>query len=424
SIRDALLVSNTDREIIDCNQAFTDLFGYTLEEIRGKETAYLYADTEDYEKMDAKLRQHMVDPQFPMTFQYQKQSGETFPAETSAFYLRNPEGEITGFIGLIRDVTDRKQMEYELIEAQKMEALGQIAGGIAHDFNNVLAAISGAQQMLELQIQNETMHRYLKMIKSSVERGKTVTNRMLTFTRSSKLDVKPVALGSFLEEFKDITKYTLPQEIQIHIEEITNQHTVEVDPVQFQQVLFTLSINAADAMPDGGTIQCTVRQPTERERRVFLRGNTDPYWCLLVTDEGIGMDEETMALIFEPFFTTKESTQGTGLGLAVVYKILQMHNGWIDVESTPGEGSTFIVGLPACNPEGSPAVMEKSIIQGDGETILIVDDEESIRNMVDETLSTNGYQTIQAETAQQALDVLLDSPSSVHLVLTDIGFRI
>ncbi|MFO7849680.1 MAG: PAS domain S-box protein [Spirochaetia bacterium] len=425
SIKDAIIIADTDQEILDCNPAFADLFGYSLDEVKGSKLDFIFAEPEEYRDIFREIGERRDKFEYARIVSYRKKNGELFSGETSFSSLSDEFRGIWGATWVIRDVTDRELMERQLVESQKMEALGQLAGGIAHDFNNVLTAISGASQILDRRIEEGSSTKQLiDAIRSSVKRGNAVTDRMLTFTRSEEPETKPVLLASFLSEFQEIAIHSLPRDVHVSIGKANTRQWVYVDPVQFQQVLFTLSINAADAMPDGGRLSFNVRRPRVQEIHVHVNEkNADPknYWTLEVSDEGIGMDEKTQSRIFEPFFTTKDSTKGTGLGLAVVSKIIRMNKGWIEVFSTPGSGSTFILGLPAAEAAAEEPAAPEAVEQGGGETILIVDDEDTIRNMLELVLSENGYRIITGKTAGEALNFLEKEGTQTDLVVTDIG---
>lgn len=211
--------------------------------------------------------------------------------------------------------------------------------------------------------------------------------------------------------------------MHLHVEDANDDQRVHVDSVQFQQVLFTLAMNAADAMPDGGNIRLFTRQATTAAVQEHLRESTtsSAYWCIDIVDEGSGMDHQIQQRIFEPFFTTKDANKGTGLGLPVVKTIMDLHKGWIDVSSEPGRGTTFTLGLPAGAAQREQVSDADTFEAGNGETLLIVDDEEPIRVMLKELLSGNGYQVLTAGTGQEAIDIVQPGPDAVQLVLTDIG---
>lgn len=422
SIRDAIVIIDTNRKIVDANRAASELFGYTIDKVIGNSTKQFFSDPDQFEAMERELQSHRLDQEFRKTAELQKKNGAIFTGEVDIIYQRNSSGDVQGYFAIIRDVTERELMEQELIESQKMEALGQIAGGISHDFNNVLTAIDGVRQMIELKWQDPALQEYADMIRSSVERGSSLTHRMLTFTRSSEPELQPLSVRPFLQEFREIANHTLPKNVHLQLDLPKESGAVLADRGQMQQVLFTLCLNAADAMPDGGDIRISLHKPSEKEIQQYQPDQSEDYLCVLVEDTGKGMTEEIQAQIFEPFFTTKGSTRGTGLGLAVTQKILELHGGWIDVTSTPGQGSTFIVGLPgfetaAIEEDGSAA----SIEPGEGECLLIIEDESTVRHNLAETLYEIGYVVEAAGNAMSGLEVLQTEDRHIDLVLTDIG---
>lgn len=379
---------------------------------------------EDREKISAAFRRALSEGKsYDLELRFTGAKGTEKWVRTIGIPMKDKEGAITGVYGNIMDVSDEKLTEQQLIEAQKLEALGQLAGGIAHDFNNVLMAISGASHVLEKRLRKESDQKVLAVIRSSVKRGNTVTGRMLSFTRSSKPETKPIALSSFLSEIKDIAEHTLPQHVHVYIGEVSDEQGVYADPAQLQQVLITLAINAADAMPEGGTINLYVRRPTKHEIRLHkaIEESIESYWCIEVKDEGTGMDEETKRRAFDPFFTTKGATKGTGLGLSIVYKIIQLHGGWTEIDSRPGLGTTFILGLPATEQLSKIYAVHEQHESGQGETILTIEDEMAIRTILEAALSDSGYKTLSAETGERSLDILTREAEHVDLILTDIG---
>ncbi|TVR67205.1 MAG: PAS domain S-box protein [Spirochaetaceae bacterium] len=426
SIGDAIIITDSNREIVDCNEAFTTLFGYTRESVAGSSIDVLYDTTGDHRHFERPPAGVPEMSEFKGETHFRRNEGTVFRGETTVSRLRDADGNNLGYVQVIHDLTERDLMNQKLIAAQKMEALGLIAGGIAHDFNNVLTAINGAAQMLATLTEEKSVKRYLDTIRSSVKRGISITTRMLTFVRSTEPEVISLGLGSFLAEFVDIARHTLPQHVHVRVEGIDDSQRVQVDPAQLQQVLFTLSNNAADAMPEGGEIVFTLRRPSgeELQDHRILPVDTEAYWCLDVTDAGVGMDRETQERMFEPFFTTK-AKQGTGIGLPVVEMIVRLHRGWITVTSTLGVGTTFTVGLPTGAVPTHVATGDgkrlPEIVQGNNETLLIVDDEQSIRIMLEEVFTTNGYHVFTADTAGVALNILAESQDGVDLLLTDIG---
>ena len=418
SIWDAIVLATIDGEITDTNEGFSQLFGYERDEILGRRTVDLCADTDSFQGFSAAVQAADRGPGAREVVEYRKRTGESFRGETVVYNLIDDD-VTSGYVAIIRDVSEREAMESKLIEAQKIEALGQIAGGIAHDFNNVLTAISTATRFLADRVPDESARRYLGVIRSSVQRGNGVTSRMLTFARSTAPEARSIALASFLADFQELAKHSLPSNVHVGVGAVTDDQCVRVDPTQLQQVLLTLAINAADAMPNGGEIVIAVRPPTPEE--CGSSATPEEYWCVDIIDHGVGMDQETKARIFEPFFTTRATAGGTGLGLAVARKIVQLHGGWISVESEPGRGTIVTVALPAAPAAEVVHGVDEPIVPGRGERLLIVDDEDAVREMLVEVLADNEYAVVAAANATEALGILGDESNRFDLVVTDIG---
>ncbi len=361
--------------------------------------------------------------------QWITQTGRKIYVRKSAHVVRDQEGEVLYYEGTISDITEQKELEKQLLHAQKMESMGHLAAGIAHDFNNVMATISGAQQMIGSRIDTNnrtpapSVKRYLKMIESSIERGKTVTDRMLTFTRTNTPNFQPISAMKYLGEIAEIASHTLPKRVQVHVEPYAHNDRIIGDKGQLQQILMNLCMNASDAMPDGGQITLSLRKPKSAELFTHEIAPDHSYLCIEVKDTGIGMDPETQRQIFDPFFTTKAPGKGTGLGLSVVYKIVENHNGWIDLESEPGKGTIFTIGMPLVqkNEQLSHAKKSRMVTPGRGEYILVVDDETSIRDLLVDLLVSNNYTVSAASNGENALEIIKKKREDFDLVITDLG---
>jgi len=349
-------------------------------------------------------------------------TGEEIHVRENAHAVRDADGELLYYQGMYEDITEQKALEHQLVHAQRMENLGHIASGIAHDFNNVMASISGALQMMETVNSDSRLRKYIEIAHSSIERGESVTNRMTGLARSERPALKIISLQEFLQTVQEILIHTLPKTISVRVKPYRGNALVRADKSQLQQVLLNLCINAADAMPGGGSITLGMREPTESECQVHEQEALE-YFCLFVSDTGMGIEEEVLGHIFEPFFTTKEREKGTGLGLAVSYKIIQNHEGWIEVESRVGEGTTFVIGLPRTDDViiAAPSSESDKIPSGAGERILVVEDEDYIRELLMEKLRSSGYQVITAEDGLMALEMLQDTGEEIALILTDLG---
>jgi two-component system cell cycle sensor histidine kinase/response regulator CckA len=295
--------------------------------------------------------------------------------------IKDQSGRVVRLFGTVQDLTERKQLEAQLLQAQKMESIGQLAGGIAHDFNNLLTPIGGfAELLMGKAPEGSKQQEYLRQIKIAAERAAALTRQLRLFTRQAGGERRPVQLNSMLEETRALLERSIPKEIAIELCLASELWTMEADRSQISQVLMNLCVNARDAMPDGGTLTLETRNITldEEYARTVLEARPGRYVCFSVSDTGCGMSPEVQARLFEPFFTTKEVGQGTGLGLSVVYGIVKRHGGFINVYSQEGRGSTFHVYLPAVE-----LAVEEREVEGlewpvGTETILVVDDEEML----------------------------------------------
>jgi signal transduction histidine kinase len=328
---------------------------------------------------------------------------------------------------LYKDLQDRmdelKRTQAQLLQAQKMEAIGQLAGGITHDFNNLLTPIGGfAELLLGKAPEGSKQHEYLRQIKIATERAAALTGQLRLFTRQEKGERRSVQLNSVVEETRDLLKRSIPKDIPIELRLEPELWVVEADPSQMSQVLMNLCVNARDAMPDGGTLTLETRNVTLDEERAqaILEARPGRYVCFSVSDTGCGMRPEVQARLFEPFFTTKEVSQGTGLGLSVVYGVVKRHNGFINVYSEEGRGSTFHVYLPAIGWAVAEREVERLKLPVGTETILLVDDEEMVRELGQHVLELCGYTVLMAEDGLQALEVYQAYQGEVGLVVLDV----
>ena len=334
-----------------------------------------------------------------------------------------------------REVDERKQIEREkekiqaqLLQAQKMEAIGTLAGGIAHDFNNILQAISGyAQIMLFKKKKEAPNYQYLRQIEIAVQKAAVLTKQLLIFSRKLETKLKPVDINNEIIQVHNLLKRTIPKMIEIELDLEPDLKIVNADPIQLEQAILNMGVNAKDAMSEGG-------------RLVFKTKNVilDKAYCktnieavpgervlLTVSDNGHGIDKETLSHIFEPFFTTKETGKGTGLGLAMVYGIVENHGGHITCYSEPGQGTAFNLYFPVLAPEDvkqfKKEIPMKTDTQGGNELILIVDDEKILRDLGQMTLENYGYQTLTAKNGEAAIEIYKKKKDRIDMVILDIG---
>jgi two-component system, cell cycle sensor histidine kinase and response regulator CckA len=335
--------------------------------------------------------------------------------------LRDSEGKIIGTIETLQDISERERLEKQFFQAQKMEAVGTLAGGIAHDFNNILMGIQGYASLMIYNMSPEnSSYEKLMNIQAMVRSGSELTKRLLGFARRGKYETCPTDLNEIIE--KTSTMFgRANKEIQIHKKFQEDLFPVEVDQGQIEQVLLNLYVNAWQAMPAGGDLfietKNVVLDKTLVKPYSFEPGN---YLRITISDTGIGMDSQTKERIFEPFFTTKEMGRGTGLGLASVYGIIKNHQGIIEVDSEKGQGATFTIYLPATGKKVIKETSPTSEIMTGTETILLVDDEETIINVCRDLFESLGYRVLSATTGPEALEIYTRNQSNISLVLLDM----
>ncbi len=339
--------------------------------------------------------------------------------------LRNEAGEVTGYMGIARDITELRQaearrieLERQLLQSQKLEAIGLLAGGVAHDLNNLLTPIlANAEMLLYTHGMSGEDEDAVREIFKAGERARDLVRQLMAFGRKQTLEVKPLDLNLVVTEFSRLLQRTLREDIQLRLSLTPGLGMVLADRSQVEQVLMNLAVNAQDAMPRGGLLVVgTAAAEPGPERPVTAEV------LLFVSDNGIGMDQPTSARIFEPFFTTKELGKGTGLGLATVYGIVRQHGGRIEVESRPGKGSTFRIHLPSAEPGREPeeeAELPPERLQGSG-TILVAEDDQAVREVTRAILVSLGYRVIRAETPERGLAIAGDPGLSIDLLLTDV----
>jgi signal transduction histidine kinase/CheY-like chemotaxis protein len=330
----------------------------------------------------------------------------------------------THVIETIADITEHKRTEQALRQSQKMEAVGRLAGGIAHDFNNLMMVVIGHAHRLLQQFGTHPARQELERISQAGLRAAALTKKLLTFSRRQVFEPKELPINQAIREMEDILRQLIGEQIQtVAVLHPRTGHAL-VDPVQLEQVVMNLVLNARDAMPDGGLLSIETDNVDLDEHFVRLHpgATTGPYVKIMVQDTGCGMDTETMSHIFEPFFTTKGPDRGTGLGLATVYGIVKQSQGYIDVGSEPGRGSRFTVYLPRVGQpvmETPPAKKESHQVVTQ-EMILVVEDEESIRKLIATILQDQGYHVLSAADGIEALQRLQVLKGKCDLVITDV----
>jgi PAS domain S-box-containing protein len=342
-----------------------------------------------------------------------------------SFYPQfNGEGSVKAYFALITDITEQRQLSEQLRQSQKMDAIGQLASGVAHDFNNILTVITGYCQLMQLKTkENDPLRPDMEQLQNAAERAANLTQSLLSFSRKQPLNLQVLNLNPVLWSMEKFLKRIIGEDIQLIVSLENESLAVSADSGQIQQVMMNLATNARDAMADGGTVGMTLQRYAMGDSFIQDHGYGVPgeYALLSVSDTGRGMDRTTLERLFEPFFTTKEPGKGTGLGLSIVYGIIKQHNGFISVDSEPGNGTTVRIYLPLLAQE--MVTTQKSVVttpQTGNETILVAEDDPGVRGAVAAILSNFEYEVILAEDGLKAVQTFAANSERIHLVLMDI----
>jgi PAS domain S-box-containing protein len=336
----------------------------------------------------------------------------------------SPLGSIGGCLLLAEDISERKRLESMLFQAQKMEAIGQLAGGVAHDFNNLLTVIMGFGERLQNTIDKaDRRRRPVDEICRAAERASILTRQLLTFSRKQMVKMQAIDVNSLVRQLEGMLQRLINENIHFRIDLSVDAPIVNCDPSQIEMVIMNMVVNARDAMPMGGQliIETSISSLSQSDQMASNGLPAGRYVLLRLTDTGIGMETAVCERIFEPFFTTKEPGHGTGLGLATAFGVIRQSGGQILVESTPGKGSTFTIYLPLLSniSASGQGAIDDCVLQG-SETILVVEDDGSIREMICSQLRDNGYRVLCAASAEEAMDRHRSHPGIIHLLLTDV----
>jgi two-component system, cell cycle sensor histidine kinase and response regulator CckA len=357
---------------------------------------------------------------------WKRKDGSAITVRLSGRVVNSPEETAEVVEIIAEDITERRVLENQFRQAQKMEAVGRLAGGVAHDFNNLLMVISGyTEVLLEHTRKNNPLYPKIEAIHQATDRATTLTRQLLAFSRKQLLELKVVDLNIIVEDMERLLRPLIGENIELQTQLAPDLGRTRADAGQIEQVIMNLVVNSKDAMPDGGKITIQTANAglnNEDVRREYSYIQPGLYVVLSVTDTGDGMDKETQSRIFEPFFTTKEKGKGTGLGLSTVYGIIKQSGGYVLVESEPRQGTTFRIYLPrvedALQPVGAVGVSRSQ--EGGSETVLLVEDEESVRQLVRETLESKGYKVLEADNGEAALQIVSGYSGKIDMLITDV----
>jgi two-component system cell cycle sensor histidine kinase/response regulator CckA len=439
SISECVSITDMEDNILFVNRAFLNTYGYEESELIGQSISLVRSQNNPSEKLKeilpATLRRGWQGDLFN-----KRKDGTEFPIFLSSSIIRDEDGRASALVGVATDISQRireekekKELEKQLVQAQKMESIGTLAGGIAHDFNNILGIILGHASLIKESNKNPVLvSSSIDTITKAVQRGASLVRQILTFARKTEMTRESVDLNALVMELTKMLQQTFPRTIEIATELDESIRLLAIDQTQLQQAIMNLCVNARDAMVEGsngqlpkGLLKIRTSQISGMVlRSKFADASDSEYVCLEVTDTGIGMNESTKKKMFEPFFTTKELGKGTGLGLAVVYGVITGHHGFIDVESEPGKGTTFRVYLPQSSnkvvalEQSKPE--DKSLSKG-SETILVIEDEENLLDLMTTILVRSGYTVISARDGVEAIERFEKHRKEIALVLTDMG---
>lgn len=408
---------------IQANPAMARIFGYeSLNEFLEKPVADLYQHPEDRAKYLAEIKQngYVKDMELSM----HKKDGTLIWCSVTATAQYDDSGEIKWMDSVLEDITERKALEEQLLQSQKMEAIGTMAGGVAHDFNNILTAIIGYTTLIKLKVsENSQLNSYVDTILASSKRAAQLTQSLLAFSRKQNILLRCIDLNEAVKSMEKMLLRIISEDIDMRTSLADSVLPVMADPGQIEQVILNLVTNSRDAMPGGGTI-CISTEIVNLTTEFMIKHEymvSGKYACIAVSDNGKGMNEELKRRIFEPFFTTKEVGKGTGLGLSIIYGIIKQHNGDISVYSEEGKGTTVKVYIPLKDDaEITEEHAFESAAPGGGETLLLCEDDNDVRNLERDVLKNAGYTVIEAIDGADAVEKFREFISSIDMVLMDI----
>ncbi len=420
SSADCIALVTKEGDILDINEEGIKMFGYSdKSEILKIKISQTYVDISDREKYLKKLEEKGYVKNFEVPLK--KKNGEIFFSLISSSMVKDENGNILFIVTTIKDITEKRKLQEQLFQAQKMESIGRLAGSIAHDFNNILSVIHGSNQLLQIYAKdNPQIEKYTSNITKGVEKAKDFIKKLLYFSKKQPFVFKTYDLNEIIKEEIKLLKPTIREDITLELKTLDYPLFVNLDRSQFTQIFLNLTVNAMDAMPEGGKIRIELEEKNFEYENIknypFVKAGS--FACITFSDTGIGIPKEIIDRIFEPFFTTKP--EGTGLGLSTVYGIVQQHNGFINVYSEEGKGTTFRIYLPLLKASDHVIENEEKEIDINIRKILLVEDNDDVRAVIEEILQTNGFEVYSFSNGLEALNKFNEIKDTVELCLFDI----
>ena len=421
-VTEAIFVQDLDNKIQFWNKGAEQLYGWTVEEVIGKESRKLLYQEKNLTQLPEIQETIAVEGQWCGELHQLTKNNKEIIAQSRWTQVKNEEEKSNLTLVVNTDITKNKHLEAQFLRAQRLESIGTLAGGIAHDLNNVLAPILMAIQLLSLKVNDEQSQQWLEILETNAKRGADLVKQVVSFARGIEGERTLIQVRHLISEIRQIARETFPKHIEIYIDASEDLWTVHGDVTQLHQVLMNLCVNARDALPEGGSIRISADNIfiDEHYAKTHMDAKVGAYIALAISDTGTGIPAAILERIFEPFFTTKEIGKGTGLGLYTALSIIKSHGGFINVYSEVGQGAQFKVYLPALEEPESPIFAESEFPTGQGELILLVDDETAIRQITQISLETYGYTVMEACDGIEAIALYAQHKAEINLVLVDM----
>jgi two-component system cell cycle sensor histidine kinase/response regulator CckA len=423
---DMIAVVDANGERLYNSPSYARVLGYTAEDLRRTSPMEQVHPDDLPMVLDAAKEAKGSGIGRRIEYRMRRKDGEWVVLESTASPIRNAAGNVEKLVIVNRDISERRHLELQLRQSQKMDAIGRLSGGVAHDFNNLLGVIIGYSEVLQDQIkEGDRLRVCVDQILQAGKRAASLTRQLLAFSRQQVLEPKVLLLNGVVGDMEKMLRRLIGEDVQLTTKLDPKLGKVRADQGQIEQVVMNLAVNARDAMPEGGQLSietCNTEMDEAFVKRYPYPVQTGPYILLTVSDTGTGMDDATKQRIFEPFFTTKEKGKGTGLGLSMVYGVVKQSNGYIDVFSAVGNGTTFKIYLPQIGQEPEERATKTALSKAlrGSETILLVEDEKNLCVLTRNLLEQYGYSVLEAESGAQALAISRQNTGAIHLLLTDI----